>query len=69
MTDTEKKNTLSGSLEKARKILSTYHGPKIRIMEVCGTHTHEIFRLGIRSLLSEDITLISGPGWKRDARS
>ena len=62
MTDTEKKNTLSGSLEKARKILSTYHGPKIRIMEVCGTHTHEIFRLGIRSLLSEDITLISGPG-------
>ena len=31
-------------------------------MEVCGTHTHEIFRLGIRSLLSKNIELISGPG-------
>jgi hydrogenase expression/formation protein HypD len=31
-------------------------------MEVCGTHTHEIFRFGIRSLLPSGITLISGPG-------
>ena len=31
-------------------------------MEVCGTHTHEIFRLGIRQLLPENIELISGPG-------
>jgi len=44
------------------KILREYDGPKIRIMEVCGTHTHEIFRLGIRSLLSDHIQLISGPG-------
>ena len=43
-------------------ILRNYNGPKIRVMEVCGTHTHEIFRLGIRSLLSKDIELISGPG-------
>ena len=44
------------------KILRSYSGRKLRIMEVCGTHTHEIFRLGIRSLLSEHIELISGPG-------
>ena len=31
-------------------------------MEVCGTHTHEIFRLGIRRLLPENVKLISGPG-------
>lgn len=31
-------------------------------MEVCGTHTHEIFRLGIRNLLPENVQLISGPG-------
>ncbi len=49
-------------LEKARKIVSEYKGPKLRIMEVCGTHTHEIFKLGIRGILSEDIELISGPG-------
>jgi len=29
---------------------------------VCGTHTHEIFRLGIRKLLPEQVELISGPG-------
>ena len=49
-------------IENAREIISGYDGPKLRIMEVCGTHTHEIFRLGIRSLLPENIDLISGPG-------
>ena len=43
-------------------ILRDYDGPQLRIMEVCGTHTHEIFRLGIRRILSKKITLISGPG-------
>lgn len=46
----------------AREIIEGYKGPKLRIMEVCGTHTHEIFKLGIRSLLPENIELISGPG-------
>lgn len=31
-------------------------------MEVCGTHTVSIFRNGIRSLLPETISLLSGPG-------
>lgn len=48
--------------DKAREIITGYNGPKIRIMEVCGTHTHEIFRLGIRKLLPPSIDLISGPG-------
>ena len=34
----------------------------IRLMEVCGTHTVSIFRSGIRSVLPESITLLSGPG-------
>lgn len=46
----------------AREIIESYVGPKIRIMEVCGTHTHEIFRLGIRNIIPENIELISGPG-------
>lgn len=46
----------------AKEIIETYNGPKLRIMEVCGTHTHEIFRLGIRKILPESIELISGPG-------
>lgn len=35
---------------------------RIRLMEVCGTHTVSIFRSGIRSLLPETVSLISGPG-------
>ena len=35
---------------------------RIRLMEVCGTHTMSIFRHGIRSLLPETMTLLSGPG-------
>jgi len=50
------------ALQEAREILTSYKGPDLRIMEVCGTHTHEIFRLGIRKLLPESINLISGPG-------
>ena len=48
--------------KKAAAYLRSYDGPAVRIMEVCGTHTHEIFKLGIRKLLSANISLISGPG-------
>ena len=34
----------------------------VRLMEVCGTHTVSIFRSGIRGLLPETISLVSGPG-------
>lgn len=34
----------------------------IRLMEVCGTHTMSIFRNGIRSVLPDSISLLSGPG-------
>jgi hydrogenase expression/formation protein HypD len=34
----------------------------IRLMEVCGTHTMSIFRSGIRTLLPDTISLLSGPG-------
>ncbi|SET19460.1 Hydrogenase maturation protein HypD [Natronincola peptidivorans] len=35
---------------------------EIKIMEVCGTHTQMIAKLGLRSLLSSKIKLLSGPG-------
>ena len=46
----------------ALDIIRSYDGPKIRIMEVCGTHTHEIFRQGIRQILPPQVDVISGPG-------
>lgn len=42
--------------------LSSYDGPELRLMEVCGTHTDSIFKNGIRSLISPKLKLISGPG-------
>ncbi len=50
------------SIAEAKEIITGYKGPHIRIMEVCGTHTHDIFKLGIRSLLPANVELISGPG-------
>lgn len=35
---------------------------KVRLMEVCGTHTMAIAKSGIRQLLPESVELISGPG-------
>ncbi len=43
--------------ERAQKI-----GRPIRLMEVCGTHTMVAFRSGLRGLLPESVSLISGPG-------
>ena len=35
---------------------------RVRLMEVCGTHTVSIFREGLRQLLPSGIELVSGPG-------
>lgn len=37
-------------------------GRPINLMEVCGTHTVAISRFGLRSLLPENVRLLSGPG-------
>ena len=49
-------------IARAREIIDSYQGDQIRIMEVCGTHTHEIFRLGIRQILPDKVRMISEPG-------
>ena len=46
----------------AAEIVRDYTGRPIRVMEVCGTHTHAIFEHGIRNMLPDNIRLISGPG-------
>ncbi len=53
---------MAGTGEKALGLIRSYDGPALRMMEVCGTHTHEIFRLGVRSILPSQVRLISGPG-------
>lgn len=34
----------------------------LRIMEVCGGHTHAIFKFGLDQLLPENVEFIHGPG-------
>jgi hydrogenase expression/formation protein HypD len=42
--------------------LSESIGRPLKLMEVCGTHTVEIFRHGIRTIIPGTIALLSGPG-------
>ncbi len=42
--------------------LKEYDGPVVRLMEICGSHTAAIASSGIRTVLSDKIKMISGPG-------
>lgn len=42
--------------------LKSYKGKDLRLMEVCGTHTAALYRTGLKQLLPENISLLSGPG-------
>jgi hydrogenase expression/formation protein HypD len=44
------------------RTLARLAGSPATIMEVCGTHTMAAARFGLRSLLPEQVQLISGPG-------
>src|SRR5688500_3211294 len=47
----------------AAKILSSSEpGRHYKVMEVCGGHTHSIYKYGIDDLLPENVELVHGPG-------
>ncbi len=47
----------------AREIARTVEPDRLyRIMEVCGGHTHSIYRHGLRDVLPKNIELVHGPG-------
>ena len=56
--------TMIGDLKTIKALIKKL--PKellpIRLMEVCGTHTVAISRMGIRPFLRGEVELISGPG-------
>jgi hydrogenase expression/formation protein HypD len=54
----QKGEILLREIETLSKILNK----RIKIMEVCGGHTHSIFKYGIEDALPETIELIHGPG-------
>lgn len=48
--------------ELAAKLRNFRLDRQVRIMEVCGTHTTEFFRTGVRNLFPDTIQLVDGPG-------
>lgn len=54
--------------EKAKKILKeieilcSKNSKLIQIMEICGGHTHSIFRYGLNQLLPDNLEFVHGPG-------
>ncbi|MBL4673431.1 MAG: hydrogenase formation protein HypD [Arenicella sp.] len=60
--DPEKAKVLINEINEIAERLSVGRTRPIRIMEVCGGHTHSIFRYGIENILPKSIELIHGPG-------
>ncbi|MBD2429492.1 hydrogenase formation protein HypD [Phormidium sp. FACHB-1136] len=52
---------LADITQLAEKLTQNRTGP-IKIMEVCGGHTHAIFKFGLEHLLPPTIELVHGPG-------
>jgi len=46
--------------KKAHELSSSFE--EVKLMHVCGTHEHSIVESGLRSLLPENVKLVSGPG-------
>ena len=47
----------------AREIVATVEpGRHYKVMEVCGGHTHAIYKYGIDDLLPDNVELVHGPG-------
>jgi hydrogenase expression/formation protein HypD len=60
--DRERARILIESIERLVARLNIARERPIHIMEVCGGHTHAIFRYGLEGMLPRHIELIHGPG-------
>ena len=60
--DRDRASTVLGAIARVGAVAVARRGQPVRIMEVCGGHTHAIFRYGIEGLLPDGIELVHGPG-------
>ncbi len=60
--DPEKAKTLLREINSLAVKLRKGKQRPLQIMEVCGGHTHAIFRYGIETMLPDEIELVHGPG-------
>lgn len=60
--DPGKARTLFEKIEELAAQVTRPDGRPLQIMEVCGGHTHSIFRYGLEGMLPKSIELVHGPG-------
>jgi hydrogenase expression/formation protein HypD len=60
--DPEKARALLQEIQKLNNRINNGEDKPIKIMEVCGGHTHSIFKYGLEEILPDTIELIHGPG-------
>jgi len=60
--DPEKARALLERIEALAAPLAAARGRPVYLMEVCGGHTHAIFKFGIETLLPKSLELVHGPG-------
>lgn len=60
--DPDKAKSLVKEITQISNVLADKLNRPLTIMEVCGGHTHSIFRYGIENMLPDSIELIHGPG-------
>ena len=60
--DRDKARALLREIEVLTGSIAADRQRPIQIMEVCGGHTHSIFRYGIESMLPDALELVHGPG-------
>jgi hydrogenase expression/formation protein HypD len=60
--DRDKATALIREIERLVGSIAIARRRPINIMEVCGGHTHSIFRYGIEGMLPDEIELVHGPG-------
>ncbi len=60
--DADQARALTREIEKLVAEIPLARTRPLQIMEVCGGHTHSIFRYGLEGLLPKQIELVHGPG-------
>src|SRR5215813_8620682 len=60
--DPAKAQTLINGIQALVAQIDICRSRPLQIMEVCGGHTHTIFRYGIQTMLPDEIELVHGPG-------
>ena len=54
--------TPEGIARLSAEIVRLSEGRHVKLMEVCGGHTHAIYKHGLQDLLPENVELVHGPG-------